>query len=196
VTAWGKGIWRALVILTLVVLVALAALPAGADVVGEPFVGVKVSANANQRSGADGVIEFDHTDFEQGGEFWEAGGAVLIPYAGCYSITAQVTVLGNGYFPDSSWSGGAPGSNPSAPNWMIGVTRNGNPLDLLASTSVTNADGGLAQLSDASTVTCLNAGDFIELRVTPDLLVESNWPDTTGSISPNLSLIYEGSIER
>jgi hypothetical protein len=44
----GKATWGALVILTLAVLVALAALPAGADVVGEPFVGVKVSATANQ----------------------------------------------------------------------------------------------------------------------------------------------------
>ncbi|MGH3118953.1 MAG: hypothetical protein ACRDQ2_17940, partial [Gaiellales bacterium] len=113
------------------------------------------------------------------------------PVDGCYELGAQVTILGDAYGPDSEPATDE-SQNPANPNWWMLIRRNGDPDDYLAAARENPAERHGVAFEETHTVACLEAGDYIQLFVTPDRLVESNWPGTGGSISPVLYLILVG----
>lgn len=155
-------------------------------------VGAKVSYSLNVlHEDAEEPLIFDTIDFETGGDFFQEGtpDRLVVAQTGCYLVEAQITILGSMYGPDSLPTVGG-NRNPSATNFLISITRNGDPHDLVAATRLTNQNPQVAHLNDATSVECFEQGDYIQLFVAPDnRLIESNWPDSGGNLSPVLFLV-------
>jgi hypothetical protein len=183
---------------TLATLVALAALavsvgflgrsPAGGVGEAAPIIGAKVSYTTNRLS-TNEPITFDTVDFDGGGFFNPAQpDRLTVAVAGCYFVEAQVTILGWGYGSGGRMTRG----NPASPAFSIEIKRNGDASDYVAADNRTNEDPGVAQLGHTATVECFAVGDYIQLFVTANRLVESNWPQTGGSLSPVLLMVLLG----
>lgn len=153
-----------------------------------PVIGAKVSYSKNRLSSAL-PITFDSVDFDGGGFFDPARpDRLTVAVAGCYFVEAQVTILGWGYGAGGRMTRG----NPASPSFSMEVRRNGEKDDYVAADNRTNEDPGVAQLGHTATVECFEVGDYIQLFVTPNRLVESNWPNTDGSLSPVLVMVLVG----
>jgi len=165
-----------------------------ADASGYPaeIVGAKVSLSENVLSDEEAIV-FDHVQFEHGGELFDSRkpDRLTAPVDGCYEIGAQVTILGDAYGPDSEPAVDGE-KNPPNPNWWMLIRRNGVPDDYLAAARENPAERHGVAFDETHTVACLEAGDYIQLFVTPNRLIESNWPGSGGSISPVLYLILIG----
>jgi hypothetical protein len=162
--------------------------PAGGVGVAAPVIGAKVSYTTNRLS-TNEPITFDTVDFDGGGFFNPAQpDRLTVAVAGCYFVEAQVTILGWGYGDDGRMTRG----NPASPEFSIEIKRNGNAGDYVAADNRTDENAGVAQLGHTATVECFDAGDYVQLFVTANRLVESNWPDTGGSLSPVLLMVLLG----
>lgn len=160
---------------------------------GDPIIGAKISRSYTARNHHLHVpLSFDVQRWEQGGDFYNPAqpDRLTIPLAGCYFVEAQITVLGSNYNASGQWGSG----NPPSPDWIIEIKRNGNPQAYVAASRLTNENPGVAQLNSAQTVECFAAGDYIQVFVTGNREIESNWPGTGGSISPVLLVTYLGSL--
>jgi hypothetical protein len=188
----GVTLLIAVAALALVALVASALLPFDA------VVGAKVSYSENRLSDED-AISFDHVHFEHGGDLFDPDqpDRLTAPVTGCYEVGAQVTILGDAYDAEGQAipaetdgrEAGREDANPPNPHWWMLVRRNGDEDDYLAAARENPAERHGVAFGEAHTVACLQAGDYIQLFVTPDRMVESNWPDTGGSISPVLYIV-------
>jgi hypothetical protein len=158
-----------------------------------PLTGAKVAYSKNRIS-SDQPIVFDTVEFDTSG-FFDASqpDRLTVPVAGCYFVEAQVTILGWGYARSGLPTDSDPSyGNPPSPNFAIEIKRNGDPHDYVAAENRTNEDTGTAQIGHAMSVECFEAGDYIQLFVTGNRLVESNWPGTDGSLSPVLLMVLVG----
>jgi hypothetical protein len=154
----------------------------------DPLIGAKVSRSANSLS-TSAAVSFDQVWFESGGDFWNPAqpDRLTVQVAGCYLVQGQITVLGYGYNANSQPLGG----NPPAPNYGIFVMANG--IEYVAADNLTDELGRWAQLNHTGTVACFEVGDYLQLFVTPGLLVESNWPGI-GNLSPVLFIVLLGTV--
>lgn len=185
---------------TLSVLVALAVTltvlgrtPASGTDGTTPVIGAKVSHSASRLS-TSAPITFDTVDFDGGAFFNKAKpDRLTVSVAGCYYVEAQITILGWGYGRNGRMIRGDPGSgNPESPNFIMEIKRNGDPTDYVAADNRTDENPGEAQLGHTSTVECFEVGDYIQLFVTPNRMVESNWPKAGGSLSPVMLMVLLG----
>lgn len=164
-------------------------------VVGQPFIGAKISRSTSFLNHSLAVpLSFDVQRFDQGGNFYNPTqpDRVTIAVAGCYFVEAQITVLGSAYNLSGQWAGTP--SNPASPDWLIEIRRNGLSTGYVAASRLTDENPGVAQLNSASTVECFAVGEFVQVFVTGNRVVESNWPNSGGSISPVLLVVYLGSL--
>ncbi len=161
--------------------------------VEDNIIGAKVSYDANRlHTDESEPLTFNVVHFESGGDFFDPDhpDRLTVPLAGCYHVQAQVTVLGSAY--DEN---GLPGrGNPPSRDFIIAIKRNGNPFDFVAADYLSNELRISAQLNHTGTVQCFEAGDYVQLFVTGNRLIESNWPATGGSVSPVLYMVYVGSL--
>ena len=158
-----------------------------------PLIGAKVSHSASRIS-TNAAVTFDTVDFDGGGFFSPSKpDRLTVSVAGCYYVEAQVTILGWGYGRTGRMIRGDPGSgNPESPNFIMEIKRNGSATDYVAADNRTDENAGEAQLGHTATVECFEVGDYIQLFVTPNRMVESNWPKTGGSLSPVLLMVLLG----
>jgi hypothetical protein len=183
-------------LLIAVAALALLALVASALLPFDSVVGAKVSYSENRLSDDD-AISFDHVQFEHGGDLYDPDepDRLTAPVTGCYEVGAQVTILGDAYDAEgkaveTDGRGADPDdANPPNPHWWMLVRRNGDEDDYLAAARENPAERHGVAFGEAHTVACLDAGDYIQLFLTPNRMVESNWPDTGGSISPVLYMV-------
>lgn len=193
---------------TLVIAVAglaILALLASALLPFDGVVGAKVSYSENRLSDED-AISFDHVHFELGGDLFDPGepDRLMAPVTGCYEVGAQVTILGDAYDAEgqpvetdgprgrddrASPEADRDDANPPNPSWWMLLRRNGDDDDYLAAARENPAERHGVAFGEAHTVACLDAGDYVQLFVTPNRMVESNWPGTGGSISPVLYMV-------
>lgn len=174
------------------VLLGVFAIPSPAPAPGE-LVGAKVSFSRNALSDED-ALSFDHIQFERGGDLFDRSrpDRLTAPIDGCYEVGAQVTILGDGYTAQSLEAEEGERANPANPHWWLFIRRNGDPDDYLAAARENPAERHGVAFGEAQTIACLAAGDYVQLFVTPNRLVESNWPGTGGSISPVLYMVLVG----
>ena len=149
--------------------------PIPSDVVG--FSGARIGASRNQLS-TDEPLVFDRSVWDTA-SMWspERPSQLTIPDNGFYSVTAQVTVLGSGY-PES----------PSSPNVEVRVHRNSDLTDLVCVDRLTQQEPTVALHVSCATSDWFLADDFLEVYVTPNRTVESNWPGR-GNVSPLLIVV-------
>ncbi len=142
------------------------------------FIGAKIGADHNQITTEKPVL-FDHAKWDTAG-FWDASKPrrMTLPRDGFYDVSAMVTVLGSGYK-----------GSPASPWWIMTVIRNGDEHDYVCSETRTNENVRNAQLASCSTTDWFVAGDYLQLSVTPDRTVESNWPGRN-NVSPILSAVW------
>ena len=159
----------------------------------DPLTGAKVSYSTNRMS-SDKPLIFDRVEFDTNGFFDSSQpDRLTVRVAGCYFVEAQITILGWGYARSGRPTDSDPSfGNPSSPNFAIEIKRNGDPNDFVAAENRTNEDAGTAQIGHAMSVECFEAGDYVQLFVTGNRLIESNWPGTGGSLSPVLLLVLVG----
>lgn len=138
------------------------------------FVGAKISASQNQLTTED-PLTFDHAKFDTA-DLWDPDEPtqLTVPSDGFYRVTAQMTVLGSGYE-----------GSPPAPDVGLEVIRNADPTDFVCVDRLTRQDPTVALHVSCETTDWFLAGDFVEVYVTPDRTVESNWPGR-GTVSPIL----------
>jgi hypothetical protein len=104
-------------------------------------------------------------------------------------VQAQITVLGSDY----NLEGVPGGGNPASPDFIIEIKKNGDPDDFVAADYLSDESPGLALLNHTASVECFERGDYVQVFVTGNRVIESNWPDSDGSVSPVLLMIYLGS---
>lgn len=158
----------------------------------DEIVGAKVSYDSNRlHTDESEPLTFNVVHFESGGDFFDPDqpDRLTVPRTGCYHVQAQVTVLGSGYDENGRQGRG----NPPSRDFVIAIKRNGNPTDYVAADYLSNELRISAQLNHTGTVQCFAEGDFVQLFVTGNRFVESNWPATGGSVSPVLYMVYVGS---
>jgi hypothetical protein len=158
----------------------------------EPMIGVKVSHDTTRlHTDRDDPITFNTVEFESGGEFFDRDrpDRLTVAVAGCYFVQAQITVLGSDY----NLEGVPGGGNPASPDFIIEIKKNGDPDDFVAADYLSDESPGLALLNHTGSVECFDRGDYVQVFVTGDRVIESNWPDSDGSVSPVLLMIYLGS---
>ena len=154
-------------------------------------VGAKVSYDETRlHTDRSEPLTFNVVDFEAGGDFFDESrpDRLTAPVAGCYLIQAQVTVLGSDY----NLAGTPEGGNPESPDFIIEIKKNGDPEDFVAADFLSSENPRLALLNHTGSVECLDAGDYVQVFVTENRVIESNWPDTGGSVSPVLYMVYVG----
>jgi hypothetical protein len=160
----------------------------------DKVIGVKVSYDENRyHADQSDPVEFNVVEFESGGNFFDENqpDRLTVAVPGCYQVQAQVTVLGNGY--DIFGEFGA-GGNPPSPEFIIAVTKNGEPHDYVAADYLSNENPTQALLNHTGSIECFEAGEYIQLFVTGNRVIESNWPGTRGSLSPVLYMVFVGSL--
>ena len=137
-------------------------------------------------------LTFNVVEFESGGDFFDMGepDRLTVAVAGCYLVQAQITVLGSDY----NLEGVPGGGNPESPDFIIEIKRNGDPEDFVAADFLSDENPRLALLNPTGTLECFQRGDYIQVFVTGDRVIESNWPDSEGSVSPVLWMVYVGSL--
>ncbi len=86
------------------------------------------------------------------------------------------------------------GGNPASADFIIEIKKNGDPSDFVAADYLSDESPGLALLNHTGSVECFERGEYVQLFVTGNRVIESNWPDTDGSVSPVLYMIYVGSL--
>lgn len=161
--------------------------------IDDNIVGAKVSYDTNRlHTDESEPLTFNVVHFESGGDFFDENqpDRLTVPRTGCYHVQAQVTVLGSGY--DESGRQGI--GNPPSRDFVIAIKRNGNPTDFVAADYLSNELRISAQLNHTGTVQCFEEGDYVQLFVTGNRFIESNWPATGGSVSPVLYMVYVGSL--
>lgn len=138
------------------------------------FIGAKISASENQLS-TDEPLAFDRAKFDTS-DLWNPDKPTRLTVSddGFYRITTQLTILGSGY----------EGSPPS-PNVGLEVIRNGDPTDFVCVDRLTNQDPTVALHLSCETTDWFLEADYVEVKVTPNRTVESNWPGR-GNVSPLL----------
>lgn len=159
----------------------------------EAIIGVKVSYDASRlHSDHADALTFNVVEFESGGNFFDEAhpDRLTVPVTGCYLVQAQITVLGSDY----NLEGRPGGGNPESRDFIIEIKKNGDPTDFVAADYLSDENPRLALLNHTGSVECFTRGDYIQVFVTGDRVIESNWPDTNGSVSPVLYMIYVGSL--
>jgi len=159
----------------------------------EALIGVKVSYTTTfLHTDASEPLTFNVVEFESGGEFFDEDrpDRLTVPVDGCYLVQAQITVLGSDY----NLEGVPGGGNPASAEFIIEIKKNGDPSDFVAADSLSNESPGLALLNHTGSVECFERGEYVQLFVTGNRVIESNWPDMDGSVSPVLYMIYVGSL--
>ena len=160
----------------------------------DKIIGVKVSYDEN-RYHPDGSapVTFNVVEFESGGNFYDENqpDRLTVAVPGCYQVQAQITVLGNGY---DIFGELGPRGNPPSPEFIIEIKKNGNPQDYVAADYLSNENPEQALLNHTGSVECFVAGEYIQLFVTGNRVIESNWPGSRGSISPVLYMVWVGSL--
>lgn len=140
------------------------------------FVGAQIGHSENQVSIEEPIV-FDTVHYDVGGFHDPSQPTRLtIPMDGFYRVSALVTVLGAGYEGSSL-----------ATEVLVRIVRNGDPTDIVAGDSNTDEQPLGAQLIDAAGTGWFLAGDYVEVLITPNRTVESNWPGR-GTVSPVLSI--------
>lgn len=150
-----------------------AARQAGIDL-PDGFVGARITASHNQESTA-GPLVFDTANWDSGG-WWDVARPTRLtfPASAICEVRAQVTILGTLYE-------GAP-----ADDVTVLVKRDGDPTAFVAYARRTNQDPEPATGLSAATTDWFEAGEYVEVFVTPEgLTVESNWPGRA-NVSPVL----------
>ena len=156
-------------------------------------IGVKVSHDTNRlHTEYSEAVTFNVVEFESGANFFDENqpDRLTVPMTGCYHVQAQVTVLGSGY----DLRGFEFMGNPPSPDYSIEIKKNGDPTDFVAADYLTDENPESALLNHTGSVECFQQGDYIQLFVTGNRVIESNWPGTRGSVSPVLYMVYIGSL--
>jgi hypothetical protein len=159
----------------------------------EPFIGVKVSYDESfLHADQSEPLTFNVVEFESGGNFFDESrpDRLTVPVTGCYLVQAQITVLGSDY----NLQGVTGGGNPESPSFIIEIKKNGDPDEFVAADFLSDEDPHLALLNHTGSVECFLKGEYIQLFVTGDRVIESNWPDSDGSVSPVLYMVLVGSL--
>jgi hypothetical protein len=160
---------------------------------GGPIIGVKVSHDETRlHTDQADPLTFNVVEFESGGDFFDESrpDRLTVPVTGCYLVQAQITVLGSDY----NLEGVPGGGNPESPDFIIEIKKNGNPDEFVAADFLSDENPRLALLNHTGSVECFVQGEFIQLFVTGDRVIESNWPDSNGSVSPVLYMVYVGAL--
>ena len=157
------------------------------------IIGAKVSNDETRlhRDQSD-PLTFNVVDFESGGKFFDDAhpDRLTVAISGCYMVQAQITVLGSDY----NLEGVPGGVNPESPDFIIEIKKNGDPDEFVASDFLSDENPRLALLNHTGTLECFQRGEYIQVFVTGDRVIESNWPDSGGSVSPVLYMVYVGSL--
>lgn len=138
------------------------------------FVGARITASANQVS-TDGPLTFDTTRWDSG--MWDPAYPTRLTFHedGICEVRAQLTILGTLY-------NGAP-----AEDIVLTVRRDGDPNAFVAFARLTGQDPSVATGINAGTTDWFEAGEYVEVFVTPGLTVEANWPGRS-NVSPVLTV--------
>jgi len=156
-------------------------------------IGVKISHDANRlHTEYSEPVTFNVVEFESGADFFDENqpDRLTVPMTGCYHVQAQITVLGSGY----NLSGLEFTGNPPSRDYIIEIKKNGDPTDWVAADYLSDENPRSALLNHTGSVECFEEGDYIQLFVTGNRVIESNWPGTRGSVSPVLYMVYIGSL--
>lgn len=142
-------------------------------VLPEGFVGARITSSVTQVAPEGGLV-FDTVRWDSGG-WWNPAEPTRLtfPVSGICSVTAQITILGSAY-------GGA-----LADTVVLSVKRDGDPSAFVAFARYSNQDPAPAGGINASTTDWFEAGEYLEVFVTPGLMVEANWPGRS-NVSPVL----------
>lgn len=157
------------------------------------IIGAKVSYDESRlHTDQSEPLTFNVVEFESGGNFFDEDepDRLTVAVTGCYLVQAQITVLGSDY----NLEGTPQGGNPESPHFIIEIKKNGDPDEFVAADYLSDEDGRQALLNHTGSVECFVRGEYIQLFVTGNRVIESNWPDSDGSVSPVLSMVYVGSL--
>ena len=137
------------------------------------FVGARITSSVNQVATAGGLV-FDTVRWDSGG-WWDpaAPTRLTVPVDGICEVQAQVTILGTMYH-------GAPANDVA-----LTVRRDGDPTAFVAFARQSDERPDPALGLEASTTDWFEAGEYLEVFVTPGLTVEANWPGRS-NVSPVL----------
>lgn len=139
------------------------------------FVGARITSTANQTSTGDALV-FDKIGWDFGGWFSpDEPTRLTFPMYGICEVRVQLTVLGTLYH-------GAPASDV-----LVTIRRDGDPSAFVAGVRHSDSDPQVAGMVNAATTDWFEAGEYVEVFVTPGLLIESNWPGRA-NVSPVLSV--------
>lgn len=158
-----------------------------------PIIGAKVSYDESRlHTDQSEPVTFNVVEFESGGNFFDEAhpDRLTVAVSGCYLVQAQITVLGSDY----NLEGTPEGGNPESPDFIIEIKKNGDPDEFVAVDFLSDENPRLALLNHTGSVECFVQGEYIQLFVTADRVIESNWPDSDGSVSPVLYMVYVGSL--
>ncbi|MEP7082930.1 MAG: hypothetical protein ABI841_08170 [Chloroflexota bacterium] len=173
--------------------VAIAAVAAVALLRPNGIIGAKVSYDESRlHTDRSEPLTFNVVEFESGGDFFneDRPDRLTVAVTGCYFVQAQITVLGSDY----NLAGTPEGGNPESPDFIIEIRKNGDPDEFVAADYLSDEDGHQALLNHTGSVECFQRGEYIQLFVTGNRVIESNWPDSDGSVSPVLYMVYVGSL--
>jgi hypothetical protein len=160
---------------------------------GAQIIGVKVSHDETRlHTDQSDPLTFNVVEFESGGDFFDESrpDRLTVPVTGCYLVQAQITVLGSDY----NLEGVPGGGNPESPDFIIEIKKNGDPDEFVASDFLSDENPRLALLNHTGSLECFVRGEYIQVFVTGDRVIESNWPDSDGSVSPVLYMVYVGAL--
>lgn len=160
---------------------------------GAQIIGVKVSHDETRlHEDQSDPLTFNVVEFESGGDFFDESqpDRLIVPITGCYLVQAQITVLGSDY----NLEGVPGGGNPESPDFIIEIKKNGDPDEFVASDFLSDENPRLALLNHTGSLECFTEGEFIQVFVTGNRVIESNWPDSNGSLSPVLYMVYVGAL--
>ena len=137
------------------------------------FVGARITSMVNQVS-TDGPLVFDTARWDSGG-WWDPAEPTRLtfPADGICRVDVHLTVLGTLY-------DGAP-----ADDVLVTIRRDGDPNAFVAGVRHSAQDPAVAGMVNAGTTDWFEAGEYLEVYVTPGLTIESNWPGRA-NVSPVL----------
>lgn len=139
------------------------------------FTGARITSTVNQTS-TDGPLIFDKATWDFGGWFSpDEPTRLTFPEDGICEVRAQLTVLGTLYH-------GAP-----ADDVLVTIRRDGDPSAFVAGVRHSDSDPSVAGMVNAATTDWFEAGEYLEVYVTPGLFIESNWPGRA-NVSPVLTV--------
>ena len=162
--------------------------PASGQVIGAKVSNDETRLHADQSE----PLTFNVVEFESGGNFFDDADPdrLTVAISGCYLVQAQITVLGSDY----NLEGVPGGGNPESPDFIIEIKKNGDPDEFVAADFLSDENPRLALLNHTGAVECFQRGEYIQVFVTGNRVIESNWPNSDGSVSPVLWMVYVGSL--